>query len=395
MARAVGRPFSQVVLAGADATRLGRDGGGPALLGDALAASLGLETAVQRRERVRLALAQLLRVPGLTLLWRHREGDATLALAPDLQWMQSSWEQAGRALSQHTARCERRAVAATPVPRPLPQAAAALPLALSASAVEALRQCPYRFFARSVLRLNEDDELDTPLRKRDYGDWLHATLHAFHRDRVDGQADLPALRRAADQALQALQLDPAAALAFRASLLQVLPAYLGWLAGHEAEGWRWLAGEDALVAAPDDWAPQALRGRIDRVDQGRGGVRLVLDYKTGAYDALRKRVKQPLEDTQLPFYTALLQAQAPGGEIRAAYLALDEADGPKLVPHDQVQATAERMLTELAVELQRLREGAPMPALGEGLTCETCEARGLCRRDDWPQEQPTVEPAAT
>jgi len=34
-------------------------------------------------------------------------------------------------------------------------------------------------------------------------------------------------------------------------------------------------------------------------------------------------------------------------------------------------------------DLARLRQGAAMPALGEGVACEYCEARGLCRRDHW------------
>ena len=29
------------------------------------------------------------------------------------------------------------------------------------------------------------------------------------------------------------------------------------------------------------------------------------------------------------------------------------------------------------------RTGAPLPALGEGRLCDFCEARGLCRKDDW------------
>jgi ATP-dependent helicase/nuclease subunit B len=384
LARAVGRPFSHVVLAGADARRLGRDAGGPALLTEALAAGLGLETADQRQTRVRLALAQLLRAPALTILWRRLDGDAALSPAAAVEWLQDSSLQAGRPLAVRPVQLLQQTVAARPPSRPQPVAASALPTALSASAVESLRQCPYRFFARSVLRLSERDEVDEPLRKRDYGDWLHATLDHFHRQRQPGQDDLLALQRAADLAMQALALDPAALLAYRASLAQVLPAYRDWLHAHEAEGWHWVAGEDSLEARPADWAPQTLRGRIDRIDAGAGGVRLVLDYKTGGAPALRRRVKQPLEDTQLPFYVALLEAQGDAGEIRAAYLALDEADGPRLLTHEGVQDTAAVLLHEVGGELQRLRDGAAMPALGEGSTCDTCEARGLCRRDQWP-----------
>jgi hypothetical protein len=36
------------------------------------------------------------------------------------------------------------------------------------------------------------------------------------------------------------------------------------------------------------------------VDLGRDGARLVIDYKTGSVQGLRSKLKDPLEDTQLP-----------------------------------------------------------------------------------------------
>jgi ATP-dependent helicase/nuclease subunit B len=48
------------------------------------------------------------------------------------------------------------------------------------------------------------------------------------------------------------------------------------------------------------------------------------------------------------------------------------------------------LVAGIADELQRLREGAAMPPLGEGSACDYCEARGLCRRDHW-----TLQPPAT
>jgi len=35
----------------------------------------------------------------------------------------------------------------------------------------------------------------------------------------------------------------------------------------------------------------------------------------------------------------------------------------------------------------RVREGAALPALGEGVACDWCAARGLCRRDHWTAEE--------
>jgi ATP-dependent helicase/DNAse subunit B len=48
-----------------------------------------------------------------------------------------------------------------------------LPSHLSASQLDVYRQCPYRFFARAVLRLDDPEDLDAALAKRDYGNWLH------------------------------------------------------------------------------------------------------------------------------------------------------------------------------------------------------------------------------
>ncbi len=392
LARAVGRPFGHVVLAGADAQRLGRDSGGPALIGDSLAQRLGLETAADRRQRRQLALAQLLRAPGVSVLWRVADEGAPQGPAAEVEALQAAWQAAGRALPVNVPQLPLRAVPADPSLRPLPTAAGHLPTRLSASSVEALRQCPYRFFSRSVLRLGEAEEIDEPASKRDYGDWLHATLHRFHsRRHVQAGSTAPAddaqaLQAAADESLVALALDPAAMLAYRASLQQLLPAYLKWLAAHEAAGWTWAAGEDDLQADPEAWAPTGLRGRLDRVDRQADGRRLLLDYKTGSVSSLRPRLADPLEDTQLAFYVALLQAQAEPGVIEAAYLALDDRDGPKLLPHADVAHSAAQLLEHLGPELQRVRDGAALPALGEGSLCDHCEARGLCRRDHWPAE---------
>ena len=48
-----------------------------------------------------------------------------------------------------------------------------------------------------------------------------------------------------------------------------------------------------------------------------------------------------------------------------------------------VAEDAQALLAGLADEWPRLRAGAGLPALGEGKVCDTCEARGLCRRDHW------------
>jgi ATP-dependent helicase/nuclease subunit B len=33
--------------------------------------------------------------------------------------------------------------------------------------------------------------------------------------------------------------------------------------------------------------------------------------------------------------------------------------------------------------MQGIAQGAALPALGEGVACDFCKARGLCRKDFW------------
>jgi ATP-dependent helicase/nuclease subunit B len=381
LARVFGRPFGHIVVPGADHRRLGATPARPSLIGDALAAALGLDHAAARRQRQRLALAHMLRAGGVSLMRRHRDADEPLSESPDIEWLLLSRACSGApAWPLQAWRPASRRVPPQPVLVPCPSAASALPELLSASQLEALRQCPYRFFARAVLRLDEPEELDTDLAKRDYGTWLHAVLHRFHSTRARATDQHAWLQAAADAVTHEQALDPGELLPYRASFETFVPAYLGWLAEREARGWHWADGESDYRLAPPELAGLRLRGRIDRLDHGPTGASQLLDYKTGSADALARKVKQPLEDTQLAFYAALLGG---GEDLAAAYLALDDANAPREIAHPDVHRSAAALLHGLGQEWQRLQQGAALPALGEGRVCETCEARGLCRRDHW------------
>ena len=393
LARAIGRPFAMVVVPGADETRLGAASVIPSLISERLAQQLGLNSASQRLTRERLALAQLLRSPALHFVRRRLDADAPVAASPLLQWLAASWARAeGRAVVAEVIwTATTRSVPLTPQRRPQPCAPAQLPEVLSASSVAALRDCPYRFFARSVLHLNERDEIDAPLDKREYGNWLHLALHLFHQQRDAAVAPalaaapetLAELLRAADDAAQEMQLDAASLLPFQTSFEHFAPAYLVWLATRESQGHCWQSGEVEFDATPAILAPQRLKGRLDRIDLGPDGALQIIDYKTSGGAALKRRVGQPLEDTQLPFYAALVMGTSPAAEVAASYLTLDDNNSPVEVPHPDVADTAATMLAGLANDFAALRAGAAMPALGEGEVCGYCEMRGLCRRDHW------------
>lgn len=392
LARAMLRPFATVVLAGADERRLGSGGAALPLIADSDAAALGLPDAARRRERELLAFAQLLRVPEVVLLRRRRDGSEPIAASALWQRLQLALQRRGIALDDAGDEREQVVLPADPVVRPAPDAAELLPVRLSASAVEALRACPYRFHALDLLRLREVDELDDAVEKRHYGEWLHAVLHRFHcaRDRPRPRDDEIGTLLEMGAALQAASgLDAAAFVPYRATFERFVPRYVDWLHARDRDGAQWREGEVEVEAAPAALDGVVLRGRIDRIDivaTATGRALQLIDYKTGSAARLRSLVRQqPGEDTQLAFYAALVAAARPcsAADLQAAYLALDEGDGIEMLPHQGVAETARDLVDGLAHDLQRLRAGAGLPALGAGTLCEHCVVRGLCRRDDW------------
>jgi ATP-dependent helicase/nuclease subunit B len=395
LAGAVLRPFAAVVLPGADDKHLG---GAPAtsisLLGDLQAEALGVPTAAQRRREELLAFVQLLHAPRLTLLRRRVDGGDPLADSPLVERLAIALAAQGRALAAWQDPRVDIELAATPIRMTAPAAPALLPGRLSASACEALRACPYRFFALNMLKLREDDELEREVEKRDYGTWLHEVLHAFHDARgapADAAIETARLFELARDSQQALGMADADFLPFAASFESFAPRYIAWLHARDAAGARWLQGEEEIGLPLADLDIE-LRGIIDRIDERDGGAAIeLIDYKTGSAAGLRDKVREPLEDTQLAFYAALMRSRS-ALPLTARYLALDGSKGLEEIEHRDVEHSAAVLVDGLADDLRRLRAGAGLPALGVGLTCEHCEARGICRRDHW-DDVPTSAPA--
>lgn len=387
LARAAGRSFGTVVFPGCDERHLGASTIAPGLLPEPVAQAFGLPSAALRRQRETLALALLLRVPRLHLIRRRSDGGEPLAASP---WLELAWQarrRAGQAVPiERDVVLPRTALTRESLRRPAPSCADALPTRLSASGVEALRDCPYRFFARSALGLGEVTELDAELDKSDYGRWVHALLHRFHEQR-SGRDDRAELLAAADGVEADLDLDPAALLPFRAGFAAFADGYLEWLHGRDREGWRYARGELERRCAPPELEGLVLDGRLDRVDLGPDGAAMVIDYKTGNPQKLAQRVRQPLEDTQLAFYAALLTEEPAEPPPRAIYLALHERKAPQEIEHQEVSLSAAQLIEGLAADLAALRAGAGAPALGEGAACAHCAARGLCRRDHWSADE--------
>ncbi len=388
LSQLLGRPVQAVVLPGCDDVRLAVSPEPAGPWTPAQRALLGLPGRAELAQAQRAAWQHAQTAPHLDVLWRLSEGGESLMPSGFVQELLLA-----KGLSRKSALSPdprpQRLLPAQPTPQPAPTGQALAISTLSASAYEDLRRCPYRFFALRQLKLQEADELDTELGKRDFGNWLHLLLNLFQNalrnaasetqnTAVDQQIHgrVAMLNIAADEATKTLGLSAEEFLPFAAIWPRVRDGYLDWLTTHEASGARYAEGE---VWKRMPLGTIDLVGKIDRIDHLPDGSRLVMDYKTESASTTKARITDAGEDTQLAFYAALLEDDT----LAAAYVNLGEKEASKTYPQPEVVALRDELIGGIRRDMGRIAEGAPLPALGEGKACEFCAARGLCRKDFW------------
>lgn len=384
LAHVLARPFAALVLPGCDEVRLPAAPEPPGLWTPAQRQHLRLPTRAGLQATQQAVWQQALGTPHVDLLWRASDDSGEPLLPSPLV----------QALPPHPPAPDprpARAITAAPVHRPAPTGHALPITRLSASSYGDLRTCPYRFFALHQCQLREAGELDVEVGKRDFGNWLHATLHAFHQallaqPTADRAARSARLDTAAHDAATQLALDEGEFLPFAAQWPALRDAYLDWLDQHENSGATYEAGETPVSTT---LGHVTLEGRLDRIDRLHDGRPLLLDYKTESIVRTRERIADASEDTQLPFYAALL----PDAALAAAYLNLGERTPVEALAHEDIAALRDALRQGITQDMQAIAGGHPLPALGEGSACDWCAARGLCRRDFW-HDAPT-EPAHT
>jgi ATP-dependent helicase/nuclease subunit B len=391
LARAGLRDFAEVVMPGCDGKQLGVLPSLPGAWGAAQRQALGLPTVAslhaQTEHHWALVVAGALggaQAQPATFIGRLRQGDQALAV-PALVLRTQRTLGLGWA-DPPLGPVRPLAAQGQSMPAPaLPPALAPhlLPASLSASAYSALRACPYRFFGLRLLGLQEAQELDDTLEKREWGTWLHEVLRQFHQQRAasPAAADAAALLYACAQRAAAA-LDEAQALPFMAAWPDVAEAYLSWLAREEAQGHHFHAAELPVTGglALDSGTVLPLTGRLDRVDTTPQGER-VIDYKTTSRSTLKAQLKDPGEEVQLAFY-GLLRPSASA----AVYLSFHDSpseDQVAALPLKDLADASAALAQGLRADWQRIGAGAPMPALGEEPACARCEAAGLCRKAHW------------
>lgn len=373
-----GRMFDAVAVIGADARHLPARPA-PGLFSQATRAQLGLPTAALEAEAATTDLMQLL-IQGPALMswqaWHDDEPNPASPLVLRLQALhQAAWgsDLPKQASGEPPAQASPLPGASVP---PAPAVSAAhLPRHYSPTAYQTLLDCPYRFFVKSVLGIQELDEADEALDKSDYGNALHRILKAFHDSAPPPEREAALARLKALSAAEFAALPAWTAAAWRTRWEAIQPAYIDAWLDWVGEGWHYQSGETdfAVTHAVAGLGEITLHGRVDRVDQRRD-ARAVIDYKTGAAQGLKKKLKAPDEAIQLPFYAWLADAAA-------AYLPINETPVVSLELDGETDVDAiSRRLPEL---LEAIAAGASLPASGIDAVCQFCEARGLCRKGMW------------
>ncbi len=391
------RSFDAVLLLGGDASHLPSTDSGSVRFNDAVRNTLGLPLREAHLARQRDDMLALLAINGTVLVtWQASKNGEKNLLSPYLEMLRTLHELAyGDDLAERELGVLLEGAEVTPLPRgeglgvrgvsamPAPSVPQILiPHRISASGYNSLVACPYQFYARHMLRLNELDEVREGVEKRDYGEWVHGILHRFHQQ-------LPVLnehtRAALEEALRLISSEvfaPAMERDYlaRAWLLrwqQAIPAYLDAQLKGEAEGWRFQNGEVPFELPLTN--ELTLHGRIDRVDvqtQTGNSVR-VLDYKMMDATRLRNKLKEPGEDVQLPCYTHVYEAN------EAAFISIEKDKVISVAPPQDLPDLAQANIARLLAVFEQMRGGAALPAHGVDEACAYCEMRGLCRKSEW------------
>lgn len=266
----------------------------------------------------------------------------------------------------------------------------------SVGALETYLECPFKYFAKHVLHLEEEQDDEEARRPRDQGIFLHRVFQAFFEewsrggrgvitlDNIDEARELfghvvgPLVAELPtdEAALHRARLFGSAAAEGLAEIVFRVEAELGGevverLLEHE------LSGEFEMQSAE---GPRrvALKGIADRIDLLADGTLRVIDYKSG-------RPPNPRRMLQLPIYTVCATQQLEGRQGRSwaagegGYIAF--RDPRRFVPLGSVATVLRDSQTRLLAAIDDIHAGHFPPSPLEPFRCNYCSYAGVCRKD--------------
>ncbi len=300
----------------------------------------------------------------------------------------------------------------------------------SASQLEALLACPYRWFVEKLLKVEplEEPEALTRLDKMTLGSLVHRLLQEFLQPENRRRGELPAeaeaeLHELAKRQVAALEEDLGGVLQpWRELLFQDLRGLIGSFLAHEQQARQdpqrevlaleyafGRVGQYAIERPPLPIETAAgtilLNGAVDRIDRTSEGL-LLLDYKTAKKYSYKRYEEGQVDNGRefrlqgLLYAAALNQAglagvkKTRGTVARSGYLPLRENAKPYLAAWDE---TAQQQLERhLAAALGLLRHGLVL----QSGRCDYCRFGVMCgngivqaaqRRLESPQKPKVLE----
>jgi len=260
------------------------------------------------------------------------------------------------------------------------------PEKISASSHQQLINCPYAFFAGSVLKLRAPEEIKEKLSKNDYGSRVHLCLQAFHVGdikNIPGPFDKALI---VENRLEAINfLENISGKVFHNDLEDnfqhrgwlkrwhtLIPSYIDWQIAR-SKIWKFHSGE---IASETPLANITLKGRIDRVDIGNNNF-AIMDYKTGTTPS--KVNIETGEAVQLPHYALSFNKEIEQIE----YLQFEAGNKPLAekctLANEELDAILENTKIRTETIFNEIHSGAELPAWGNEQVCNYCQYAGMCR----------------
>jgi ATP-dependent helicase/nuclease subunit B len=260
------------------------------------------------------------------------------------------------------------------------------PKTISATAFELYLRCPFKYFSRHILGIEEEEVFDEGMTPMQRGILIHEILRKGF-EQWDGLSDQPRpitednyheamalFRRVAAKRL------PPERRSLELERLFGGPGQTGeieWLLRQEMEkeplrrrlveyGFQ---NHFQFPEGPNREKPWFVRikGRADRVDIDSRGSLHVLDYKSG-------RAPEAKLSLQVPLYAMCLEQQLGARAVGASYLSLRER---KAVPRQDFQKVANL----LKDTYRNVSEGRFAPRPSQDSLCNTCGYVGVCRKE--------------
>ncbi|MCE7529213.1 PD-(D/E)XK nuclease family protein [Polynucleobacter sp. IMCC 29146] len=409
------RQFDAVVVIGCDEQQLPAYADPPLFFSEALNYFLKSSTITAQYIQQAKDLSQLLMsCPQVDLLWQSKTNQAEpLGPSPWIQRLQLDfplWQVKPARVNLRAGKAQPLQMASARLSPDLP-----MPLSMSPSAYRALRDCPYRYYVRSLLNLRKLRDFEEGFDASLAGQTVHKVLRQFydalksaeiqtHLDLVKNlvvrrQWMLQNLSQISEQVFKRLIDGDARVLGVLRDWQKQIPSFVDWQLAREANGWQFMNAETPvgfdLMFQDSNGIERAMRieGRADRFDTNiHNQSAEVIDYKHQRLDKIISRAESILEDPQLLIYArgANEGRLFPAHQVNlAAWVALrptikaGQEEVERALTLEQMPELMSEFNEQLTEDLTQLWSGATLTAFAPDGVCLYCEARGICRKGVW------------